>query len=97
VSRYEKLGARHYGLELGRGDIYGLVPWKSAPTGSLPVFRFFKETQRDGELPKLPPVAVRFGISLAWTGIADSGIKHLAALDTLIYLDLFGTHVTDKG
>ncbi len=52
LSAFERLGAEFHRLKVGL--------WKDDPDGGLPVFRF-KELP-NGKLPKLPEVAIPFGL-----------------------------------
>jgi hypothetical protein len=63
--------------------------------GDVPAFRF--RPWRAGVLAKLPDPGQALALELGGTRVTDAGLKELAGLTGLRWLDLRGTRVTDAG
>ena len=62
----------------------------------LPPGFYFTSNQK-GQLPKLPPVEVPFGLHLMNAQVTDASLKELKDLKNLTALDLGYTEVSDAG
>jgi hypothetical protein len=70
----------------------GLVFVEKPEAGAVPAFKFAK--WKDGVIAKLPLPQAAFGLYLAKTEVADSGLKELQPLKSLASLCLCETEVT---
>ena len=95
VAAWEKAGA-HYGWTVRQGHGYTfLIIGDQGKFKELPGFLFF--SWQPGVIDRLPQPDSGFGLSLIGTKVTDAGLKELAKLKTLQYLDLGATAVTDIG
>ncbi|QEL18400.1 alpha/beta hydrolase family esterase [Limnoglobus roseus] len=75
-------------------EMTGALTFVEKPeAGVIPAFRF--EKWKDGVVPELPMPESSFGLDLAKTEVADSGLKELAKLKHMTALALCETKVTD--
>ncbi len=109
IGAYEKLGAHYGGFEIspiGREVLFGLgkdVAAKNLPGFYLPSLPALPENPvgngvfHDGQVLKLPPVKVPFGLHLSGTHVTNAALERLVELNNLCTLNLDHTPVTDAG
>ena len=94
IAAFDKLGAEYGMMVLQPDGGYAFKTVQEAPAWG-PAFRF-KECD-DFLLGKLPPVDVPFALELRDTKVTDEGLKHLAELKHLQWLNIGGTKVSADG
>jgi hypothetical protein len=95
VEAWEKAGAVKGWMRLSVPGFEHVPAWQGGEDGDLPAFRLFD--WREGVVTKLPAPAVPFGLYLRDAQVTDAGLKELAGLKTLRWLDLTNAQVTGTG
>ncbi len=89
VAAYESLGAVYGGWDK-KTPLTQFLPGREQAEKGVPIFRFTRPLP-----PRLPEVAVPFGLDLTPIAVAESQLKNLAGLKNLVWLRL--SHTTDAG
>jgi internalin A len=96
VAAWQKAGAVPGWL--GVDDKRGILEFRRGAAGKAgEVAAFSLRDWEPGVLGKLPPPGLPFALSLVETQMTDAGLKELAGLKQLQWLDLYSTEVTDAG